>query len=223
MLHGTVRFGVGLAIALCSIGANAADTASSQGWHPYVGVSAGTTSISTTVQMLDATQFSLDKSPATVGLFAGVRPSRHFGLELDYLDFAAVGVPFFLPATTGNNQYYKAESKAWSLGAFALGYVPLGKSPFELYGKLGGALVENRHKTLADYSGTQLCISNFALNTCVPVGVAATDTTKAHFDPAMGVGLQVRLGDFRLRLDLQHSFTLDLNPTTTTLGAAYSW
>jgi hypothetical protein len=223
MVQRIVRAAAILPVGLIAVCANAAETPTMGGWHPYVGVSAGTASISTTARMVDGTSIGLDRHPPTLGLFAGVRPARHFGIELNYLNFAAVNAPAPPPPTTGNNVYYKAESKAWSLGAFAVGYLPLGKTPLELYGKLGGALVENRQKTLGDYSQTQLCIYDPATEVCKPVGVAATDTTKSHVDPAVGAGLQYRLGDFRLRLDLQRSFSPNLNPTAATLGVGYSW
>lgn len=113
-------------------------------------------------------------------LIGGIRPFDAFAIEVDYMDFGTTSVPIFVacPALVGFPCPDRASIDTRALSVSALGMLAL--PLIDIYGRLGVARWESDREVLFTSSRSE-----------------------EGTDPVIGVGAQIRVGSFALRLEYE--------------------
>lgn len=123
----------------------------------------------------------------------GLRPLAYVGPELEYVDFGRGN--FSTPSGPRAGRVHSTAE-----GLFAVGYLPIGESPVDLFAKLG---TEHLHTIVSD---NPFCTFGESLP---PVSFA------------FGGGAQVRMHAFALRAEYERTLGSCGNPTLLSLGLTW--
>jgi hypothetical protein len=140
--------------------------------------------------------------------FAGIRPTTHFGVELEHVNFG--------PAPQG---FSFDSSRAVMHGNAAFGVLYLPVAGLEPYLKLGVARLQSR------VSGVTLnipvCIGDIACPLFQVLTPYAETETSTHV--ASAAGLQYRLGSWSIRGEYAHFTTDGVHPDVASVGLLKSF
>lgn len=165
----------------------------------YVGAAVGLAEVNANVGAPQG-----DLYPAQTGEFqgnqfgfkfvAGIRPLRHVGAEIEYVDFGRA---------SGNDFGYPANLSQKGPAAFAVFYLPM--ASFDLYAKLGVASLQNSFSGSAFFYGSG---SPFQSNQTTTGGAA-------------GLGVQFDLGSWEMRAEYEQFSASGSDPGLLSVGALW--
>lgn len=147
-------------------------------------------------------------------VLVGTRPISFLGAELEYLD---AGHGHFGPS----GQILSTDTHARGGAAFILGYVPLPDPRLDVFAKLGGARYRSAYKYTGDFPN--VCVFNPALNTCVPVGRVSVSSDSNVTALAYGIGTQLHLSDFLVRVEYERTSTATSATAPSLLSFGLIW
>ncbi len=159
--------------------------------------------------------YDFDEHHSAWKVTLGMRPLPVVGAELEYLDF---GHPSVTTAVAGMPLVADVQAKGPAL--FAVGYLPLPIPLLDLYGKVGVADV----RTTAN-------ANNVGHPYCPPLAPCPTlawipstyYSSRSDASVAYGVGAQVKLASFAIRLEYERVSESYGDPELLSLGATWSF
>jgi opacity protein-like surface antigen len=116
--------------------------------------------------------------------FAGVRPLRWLGAELEYIDLGSgTSMPFYNTLSVTEH----ADGSAWT--AYAVGFLPVPLPVVEFYGKAGIARARLNTTTTTTFIGA--------------TDTSTTSSSSTGTDFAWGIGMQAHINIAGLRLEYE--------------------
>src|SRR5450432_2531126 len=143
--------------------ASAEEPAKSTGF--YVGAEIGSATSGTWVQT-QIQRYDVTGSQTGWGVFAGIRPAKYFGAEINYLDFGKANSSNLTDVL--GNITYKASATIDAFTGYVVGFLPL-PHQWDLFGKVGYASLN----TKTDSNGNYPSDCTFNGTSCVPIGMAS--------------------------------------------------
>lgn len=195
--------------------ANAADPPNSLG--AYVGAEVGTANSSATVPAYVGS-ITVDKNPTGWTVFAGVRPKKYYGAELDYTDFGNAKVTNLQqdqlqpPDVT-----YVASAKNTAFSGYVIGYLPMVPSGWDLFAKAGFASLTTRTHSEGNYPNA--CTGQ----PCMPIGMASLSSRHQQAYFTYGFGTQYRFGALGVRAEYQRINSTFVNPHLISVGVYWKF
>lgn len=185
----------------------------------YVGAEIGSAKTSTWVDTWSQ-QYDVSGTTTGWGLFAGFRPGKYFGGEINYLDFGNVNSHNLGDSAAGVT--YNASAKTDAFGLHFVGYLPVAKG-WDLFGKVGYARLQTTTNSNGNYPN--ICVVVPAGGSCTPVGMASRSTSHDNDSFAWGIGAQYRLNSTSVRVEYQQLATTsgvnNGSPSLLSLGVAW--
>jgi opacity protein-like surface antigen len=161
----------------------------------YVGAEVGSATATTWVQT-PIWRYDIADSTTGWAVFAGIRPAKYIGAEINYIDFGTVAMHNQDDGT--GNITYKASAKNDAFGVHFVGYLPLPHG-WDLFGKVGYASLNTKTDSNCNYPNS----CNFNGTSCVPVGMASLSESHHSSDFAYGFGAQYQINSMSLRAEFQ--------------------
>lgn len=207
---------IGLA-AIANV-AHAGEANKSPGY--YVGGEFGTAKSSTPVPTNIGGELQVDKSSTGWSVFAGIRPSKYFGAELNYIDFGSPHIDNLLieqlPLPAGDI-IYRATAKNTAIAGYVMGYLPLIPSRWDLFAKAGYASLTTKANSNGNYPN--VCTGQ----PCVPLGLASASSSHQKSDFAYGLGTQYRFNSIGVRAEYQKVSTSADGPSLVSVGLTWNF
>lgn len=149
------------------------------------------------------------------GVFAGIRPAKYIGAEINYIDFGTAD----MQNVEGNpgDITYKISAKNDAFGVHVIGYLPLPRG-WDLFGKVGVAFLNTKTDSNGNYMNS--CIS--AGGSCVPLGLASRSESHQSTDFAYGLGAQYQINSMSLRMEYQ-KINAGSTPNADLLSVGVAW
>ena len=180
----------------------------------YVGGDIGYSHVQTSAPSAGSPDYLIDKSVTGWTAFVGVRPVKHYGAELSYIDFGKAHLSGFGDLT-------HADAHNTALGVFVLRYLPIPTSRWDVFGKIGLVDLKMQGDSTGNYPNT--CVVNPVTQTCDPVGVASASRTHHESDFAYGVGTQLRFGAWGVRAEYQRASATGNDPNLFSFGLIWKF
>jgi hypothetical protein len=191
----------------------------------YVGVAVGRGVVKADLPVLPLNPpVAFDESRTAFSAVLGIRPLRHLGAEIGYVDFGRNSETFYNDGVHGTLSL-KADT------AFAVLYLPL--SSVDFYGKVGLARLQSSASAMENY---QLAANVAAVPACIsqPCPVTASKPNQYMYDQtstnfAVGAGMQVKvaswgsLGSLAVRFEYERFNFAGENPFFASLGANWTF
>lgn len=181
----------------------------------YVGGEFGAATAATNV---DAPPETYNAAGTTLGwsIFAGVRPTKYLGAEINYINFGTVSDYNLIDGAGGIT--YKISAKNQAYGLDAIGYLPLTEG-WELFGKLGYASLRTNTQSNGNYPDIGHCSGP-----CDPLGIYSQSNSNNASNFAWGLGAQYHFDSVSVRVGYQQINGGSGNsPELTSLGLAWQF
>lgn len=185
----------------------------------YVGGEFGTAQSSTPVPTNIGVELPVDKSATGWSAFAGIRPFKHFGAELNYIDFGSPHIDNLLidnlPVPAGDI-ISRATAKNTTIAGYVMGYLPLIPSRWDIFAKAGYASLTTKANSNGNYP-------NVCGQPCVPLGLASASSSHQKSDFAYGLGTQYRFNSIGVRAEYQKISTSADGPSLVSVGLTWTF
>ena len=194
---------------------NAAEPQSTPPLGFYAGAEIGTAAAHTDVNAANVWGTNVNTSTTGWSLFAGFRPQKYFGAELDYIDFGKSKVN---DINDGNaDVIYEASAKNHAIAGYLVAYAPLVPNTWDLFAKIGYARLTT--ETFSSYNFPNICVGN----PCSFVGSSTTSESNTTGDFAYALGTQYRFGSVALRAEYQQINGSKAQPDMFSIGFAWNF
>ena len=181
----------------------------------YAGAEIGTAAAHTDVNAANVWGTNVNTSTTGWSLFAGFRPQKYFGAELDYIDFGKSKVN---DISDGNaDVIYEATAKNHAIAGYLVAYAPLLPNTWDLFAKVGYARLTT--ETFSSYNFPNICVGN----PCSFVGSSTTSDSNTTGDFAYALGTQYRFGSVALRAEYQQISGSKAQPDMFSIGLTWNF
>lgn len=182
----------------------------------YVGAGVGSATANTTVHT-PGWQAQVDNTTTGWNVFAGMRPGKILGVELNYIDFGNSRVNNVQDGS--GNVIYQASAKNTAVTGYFVGYVPSLPTGWDIFGKVGIALLDTKTDSNGNYPNIAICNAT----SCPIVGMASTSTSHRTNDFAYGIGAQYRFGSVGVRAEYQKITASEAKPDLISVGVTWNF
>ncbi len=190
----------------------------------YVGGEIGTAKSDNFVQSPVWT-YHVDESTTGWGVFAGIRPLKFLGAEVNYIDFGTAKKDNI--SDGAGNITYQASATNDAITGYIVGYLPLLQSHWDVFAKAGYASLNTKTNSNGNYPNVYVCSGGLGPNCqlfgLTPIGMASHSTSDHQNAFAYGFGTQYQFGSVGVRVEYQKIDVSQAKPNMISVGVTWTF
>ncbi len=169
--------------------------------------------------------YQVDESTMGWGAFAGIRPFKYFGAEVNYIDFGTAKKNNI--SDGAGNTTYQASAKNDAISGYIVGYLPLLQSNWDIFAKAGYARLNTRTESNGNYPNVYVCSGGLGQNCqlfgLTPIGIASHSTSDHQTAFAYGFATQYQFGSVGVRVEYQKIDASRAKPQMISAGVTWTF